>query len=154
MNNTQVVQTGPEGSKLLSALHGCSFPKPWACKEFASLLVQPGVMAWICQDTEPSGFILVRASIDEAEILTIAVAPARRRRGLGELLINTARHALCAAGARKLFLEVSNENLAALGLYQKTGFAQLGTRASYYGGDSGAGGARKSTDAIIMGLEM
>lgn len=154
MNNAQVIRAGPECSELLSALHSGSFPKPWTGGAFANLLEQPGVVAWICQNTEPSGFILVRAAADEAEILTIAVMPEQRRRGLGELLLNTARHALRAAGAQRLFLEVSADNLAALRLYQKIGFAQFGTRASYYAINTGAGGAHKSTDALVMGLDV
>ncbi len=89
----------------------------------------PGTIGFI----DPEGaFILARVAADEAEILTLAVAPALRRQGRARaLLTHAARHA-GAAGATALFLEVSDANLAARGLYQAAGFRAVGKRRGYY----------------------
>lgn len=153
MKQAQVTQVGPEFGEILSALHTTSFSKPWNSSAFTTLLQQPGVKGWIYENPTPSGFILVRAVAEEAEILTFAVSPKDRRREIGKLLLNTACSTLREAGISFLFLEVSTENLAALALYRKLGFAQVGKRAAYYDEDTG-GGAQTSSDAIVMRLDI
>ncbi len=142
----RVIQGGSEHCDILSTLHGTGFSKPWGSEEFAALLGQPGVAAWISESNEPSGFILVRAAADEAEILTLAVIPEQRKIGIGALLLKTACEALSAAGTKQIFLEVSVKNTAAITLYQKSGFARRGMRTAYYGG----GKDSEPVDAIIM----
>ena len=80
------------------------------------------------------GFILARAAGGEAEILTLAVAPAVRGQGLGRaLLAAAARHAQ-TLGAANMFLEVGVDNPPALALYAGQGFVRVGQRKAYYGG--------------------
>ncbi|MEQ9449930.1 MAG: ribosomal protein S18-alanine N-acetyltransferase, partial [Rhodospirillaceae bacterium] len=134
---------------VLHALHRAAFDRPWHEKDFAKLLGQPGVAGWIYSDTEPAGFVLVRAAADEAEILTLAVRPDRRRRGIAERLIKTACATLKDAGGLQLFLEVDNGNTAAVALYRKMGFARTGTRSGYY-----AAGTAAPSDTTIMALRL
>jgi ribosomal-protein-alanine N-acetyltransferase len=82
--------------------------------------------------------VLARVAGDEAEILTLAVVPTLRRRGIGRCLLGrTIEHAACL-GARALFLEVAADNAAARGLYAAHGLAEIGRRTEYYpdGGDA------------------
>ena len=65
------------------------------------------------------GFALSRLAADEAEILTIAVAPAWRKRGVGRDLLREHLQQVARAGGRKLFLEVDAANAAAVALYQR-----------------------------------
>lgn len=146
MTKVQIIQGTPEHCEVLSALHSTSFSKPWNNESFAALLEQPGVAAWISEDSEPTGFILLRATADEAEILTFAVAPNYRRAGLGTLLLKTALHALQASGTKTMFLEVSVKNPTAIGLYKECGFRPSGVRPAYYGNKN----TRVTADAIIM----
>ena len=142
-----VIQGRAEHGEVLGALHGAGFSEPWSSEEFAALLGQPGVAAWISESTEPTGFILVRAAADEAEILTLAVVPEQRKTGIGARLLETACEALRVSGTKQMFLEVSVKNAAAIALYKKFGFAQRGTRPAYYGG---GGKDSEAADAIIM----
>jgi len=84
------------------------------------------------------GFVLARVAADEAEILTLAVAPAARRRGLARALLRRAANEAAAAGATSLFLEVADDNAAARALYAAEGFTEVGRRRRYYpgGGDA------------------
>jgi len=64
---------------------------------------------------------------DEAEILTLAVAPQHRRRGVGGALLQT-----FLDGRRgRVFLEVRPSNVAGHRLYQRIGVSGIGRRASY-----------------------
>jgi ribosomal-protein-alanine N-acetyltransferase len=135
----------PTDPHRLASLHAQAFSAPWSANEFADLLTQPGVMATV----EPDGFILIRVVLDEAEILTLAVAPAARRHGLGRRLVETAAVTAVQAGATRLFLEVAEDNAAARALYDRAGFRQIGRRKAYYAADDGA-----RTDAVVMSRDL
>ncbi|MBL28003.1 MAG: 30S ribosomal protein S18 alanine N-acetyltransferase [Rhodospirillaceae bacterium] len=96
------------------------------------------------------GFALVRATLDEAEILTICTAPGVRRRGVGFAIV-TAACAYCGGlGIQRLFLEVSVENAPALALYARAGFAVIGRRAGYYQPQDGG----PPIDALVLALTL
>lgn len=138
---------------LLAELHRASFTSPWdqawSAASFAEVLAMPGAAGWLLEaGGEPWGFVLVRFTIDEGEILLTGVLPARRRRGAGRHLMEAAIGAARAAGLRKLFLEHAAPNDAAALLYRGLGFAEVGRRKQYY---RGAGGA--AVDAIVLALE-
>lgn len=122
----------------LAALHATAFEHPWPEGEIASLMASPGVFALI---VDGEGFILCRAIAGEAEILTLAVDPAVRRRGIGGALVEAAALLAARMDAQTLFLEVADDNLAALALYEAAGFEAVGRRRGYY-----ASGA----DAVVM----
>lgn len=125
----------------LAELHASCFAAPWSESEFAALLGQPGVVAL----AEADGFILIRIAADEAEILTLAVQPAARRRGLGRRLVESGARAACAGGADRLFLEVAEDNAAARALYAAAGFVEAGRRRAYYPRPEGL-----AADALIL----
>jgi [ribosomal protein S18]-alanine N-acetyltransferase len=132
---------------MLEALHAQGFPAPWQAKEFETLLKQPGAAGWIAANENAAlGFILVRAAADEAEILTVVVDPAQRRKGIAAQLLNSAAAALRAGTVRNLFLEVAADNVAALALYKSYGFEPCGRRPDYYR----VAPHRSSIDAIVM----
>lgn len=83
-------------------------------------------------DARPQGFAVWRDLGEEAELLTIGVAAAARRKGLGAALLAAVVVAARAAGANRLFLEVGADNAAARALYARAGFSQLGVRKAYY----------------------
>jgi len=112
----------------LAEIHAAAFPAPWDAAAFEALLAQTGVFVL----EAPDGFILLRAVADEAEILTLAVAPLVRRNGVGRALVEAAAATAAARGAESLFLEVSADNAAALALYAAAGFEPAGLRKGYY----------------------
>jgi ribosomal-protein-alanine N-acetyltransferase len=67
----------------------------------------------------------------EAEIHTIGVDPAFRRRGIGRALLRGLLAVADAAHAT-VFLEVRTDNDAARSLYEAEGFAIVGLRRGYY----------------------
>ena len=117
----------------LAAVHATAFDRPWGVAAFAALIGQPGVMAL----GDADGFILIRAVLDEAEILTLAVRPEARRRGYGRALVEAAAAQARSDGIERLYLEVAEDNTAALALYRATGFAEVGRRPGYYARSDG-----------------
>jgi ribosomal-protein-alanine N-acetyltransferase len=126
---------GPERSAECARIHAESFLHPWAEADFEQLLLDRNVRAdgaIEIRDCALSGFILSRVAVDEAEVLTIAVAAERRRGGVGRTLLATHLAALEAQGVRRLFLEVDIENVAARALYAWRGFYPVAERKAYY----------------------
>ena len=115
----------------LAALHAAAFAdssRGWSAAEIGSLAAN-GVL--LAEDAD-QGFALVSLAADEAELLTIAVAPTSRRRGLGGRLLSHAIDAARAAGAIAMHLEVADDNAAARRLYESQEFAQVARRPGYY----------------------
>jgi ribosomal-protein-alanine N-acetyltransferase len=136
---------GAADAEALAGAHALSFDAPWSAADLAALLDSPGVFALAARDGPAvHGFILARAIAGEAEILTLAVDPDHRRRGLGQALLAAADIAARAAGAETLFLEVAADNPAAIGLYQTAGFEPAGRRRGYYARADGA------VDALVL----
>ncbi len=123
------MRVGPLHADALATLHATSFAQPWDAAAFAVLLSQPGVAAWL---SDQDGFILVRAVAEEAEILTLAVQPGQRRKGIAAALLQHAAATLQQAGGKKLYLEVAADNAGALALYGRHGFIVTGRRVRYY----------------------
>jgi ribosomal-protein-alanine N-acetyltransferase len=152
-----VRRIGPQWAQACAKIHAQSFAHPWSVDEFEALLAARDVIAegsmaqsWFGRLLRTrrslAGFVLSRRVLDEAEILTLAVAPKYRRRGVASALLSTHLAALAAAGAKKaLFLEVEAGNDAALALYAHFGFYPVGDRKAYYRKGDGQAAA-----AIVM----
>lgn len=114
----------------MAAIHRACFttPRPWSASEISGLLNSPHSFACFAKD----GFLLGRAVAGEAELLTIAVTPTAQGRGIGagllDMFFDAARH----RHSEQAFLEVAANNPAAIHLYLKKGFVQIGHRPAYY----------------------
>lgn len=139
-----VIETLGLGDAVTAArLHGDGFGRPWDEDEFAALLAQETVFGFAARQegrrgAKPDGFVLARLAAGEAEILTIAVTGPRRRKGIGRALMEAVLRHLHAERAEALFLEVGEHNRAAIALYRRLGFGEVGRRSSYYGGEGSA----------------
>jgi ribosomal-protein-alanine N-acetyltransferase len=135
--------TTAEDAPALAVVHARAFDHGWRAEEIAALIRSPGGLGLCVREADTVlGFVLVRAIAGQAEILTLAVEPAARRRGIARALITAAMAAARAAGAEAMFLEVAADNAAALGLYAAAGFADVGVRPGYYRRETGAADAR------------
>jgi ribosomal-protein-alanine N-acetyltransferase len=128
----------------LSALHAVAFPPPgrgWSEAEFLGLFSDPHTFG----NCLPEGFILFRLAGGEADLLTLAVHPDSRRRGLGRRLLEGGLAEARERGAEKVFLEVAADNEAAIALYLSAGFTEAARRPRYYPG---------GRDALVLALEV
>lgn len=117
-------------------LHKLCFPhKPWGADEFRDLKKSGCEIV-----ASENGFIVWRTVCDEAEIITVGVHPDARGAGIAIAMLGLMENEIKKAGVKKIFLEVSAENVPAINLYKKCGFVQNGHRPKYYDG----------ADAVLM----
>ncbi len=114
----------------MAALHATCFvtPRPWSAAEITAFRSDPSCFTL----TEAEGFVIGRAVAGEAELLTLAVAPQARRRGIGAKLVQRFLYQARLRSAQTAFLEVAATNTPAIALYQTLGFARSGLRRAYY----------------------
>jgi ribosomal-protein-alanine N-acetyltransferase len=140
--NAAPLPVGADGDlSALARVHAASFREIWSAATLQDMLKTPGISAF----STPDGFVMTRVAADEAEILTLAVAPDARAQGLGTLLLSAAVEHAHHAGARAMFLEVGASNIPARALYSRFGFSEVGMRKAYYGGNE---------DALILRVDL
>jgi [ribosomal protein S18]-alanine N-acetyltransferase len=123
----------PRDAAAIAALHAASFRRGWDEDEVYRLLVDRAVIAHrLMIRRATTGFIMSRIAADEAEILSVAIAPARRGRGLSRPLLDFHLRHLAGHGARTVFLEVDEHNEPARRLYSGAGFHEVSRRQGYY----------------------
>lgn len=123
-----------------------SFPCPWGEWAFRVELKPPGYAFVYELSGEVVGYAVLRIVRDEGHLLNIAVAPERRRQGIGTELLKSCIDLCTKKGVKDLWLEVRESNLGAISLYTKLGFTRVGIRRRYYQ-DTGE-------DAFIMRLRL
>lgn len=117
---------------------------PWTRGNFADSL-RAGYGAWLAREgEETSGYAVMMQAPDEAHLLNITIAPDRQRVGRGSEFLAFLFERARVWGASRMLLEVRPGNLAALALYIKTGFGEIGRRRDYYPAADGR------EDAIVM----
>lgn len=130
-----IVALVPAALAVAAEVHRAAFPSEgWDAKALGELLAMPGAQGRlaVAADGEPVGFALHLLVADSAELLTLAVPPARRRRGLGRALLDDFLECAKQFGAANAFLEVAEDNVSALSLYKRAGFRFLARRPDYY----------------------
>ncbi len=123
-------------------------PYPWSRGNFIDAL-NSGYLCYVDDvQGELRGFVVLMPGVGEAELLNIAVAAAHQRRGLGEKMLGLIFEIAAAQHLDRIFLEVRASNLAAIALYRRAGFGQVGLRRGYYRNAAG------SEDALVMACEL
>ena len=152
-NGYMVRDVGLDQVSGLAELHKSSFKQSWSADDF-SLFLQDRTMRMLGAFQQgvkaPLAFLLVRSVTDVAEVISLAVGPKYRRRGLGEGLMDVAIDDLLERGIKTLHLEVDEQNVAAVKLYENLGFNVVGTREAYYRHGRG----EKATSALLMSLQL
>ena len=139
-------EASPRDAGVIAALHVASFQRGWGEDEVHHLLIDKAVVAHRATIGRATvGFILSRIATGEAEILSVAVAPAYRGRALSRPLLDLHLRRLAGLGVRAVFLEVDGHNEPARALYRKAGFYEVGRRKAYYQGRDKA-----PADALVL----
>ncbi|WP_421761632.1 ribosomal protein S18-alanine N-acetyltransferase [Devosia sp.] len=135
----------------IAKLHTMGFYRGWPREDFVSYIAGEGTPLFVACDAKRkiAGFSMLRIVGDEAELMTIAVDPKWRKRGVGVALLRAMLDDLLMSTAKRLFLEVAADNVAALRLYAKFGFQKVSERKGYYPRPDGT-----PATAIVMARDL
>ena len=136
----------------LAAIHAGAFARPWDAHDFETFLLDPAVRAdglFLGRATRPAGFVLSRLTLDEAEILSVALAGPVRGGGHSRTLLAHHVDRLAYAGISRVHLEVEEGNAPALALYRRLGFQPAGIRPGYYARPDGTRAAALSMTRVL-----
>lgn len=141
----------PADADAMAVLHGRCFDSGWEAVVIRAFIESPSFLCRLYQtedrieDASLAGLIICQVVQDEAELITFAVAPEKRRAGIGRSLFQAVCSEARAKGAKRLFLDVDEANMPALALYRSLGAVPVGRRPAYY-----ANGA----DAAVFSLTL
>lgn len=124
-----------------------SFPSPWSRELFEAELKRS--MARYFSALEAGrvvGYMGYWEVPGEAHVITLAVDPGARRRGVARALIDHCLRYAALRGATLATLEVREGNIAGRSLYEKAGFRTVAIRKKYY--------QDNQEDAIVMIREL
>jgi ribosomal-protein-alanine acetyltransferase len=140
------------GAKALNPIAGssarlksCPDTEPCRAPDRSNFFMEGEALA--CQSGERIiGFAVASLLVPEAELETIAVAPAFQRRRLGVLLLRALAGELRKEHVKEVLLEVRASNRTGLGFYREQGFEESGRRVGYY--------VDPAEDAVLMRLKI
>lgn len=117
----------------IAQLEIACFSDPWSEKSIASEVENP-LSYWLVADDNGTiaGYVGSQSVLDAADMMNLAVAPAYRRKGVAQALVNALVEHLQSKQVIALLLEVRVSNEPAIALYGKMGFEQVGRRPRYY----------------------
>lgn len=120
----------------VAAIEALSIRPPWSRAAFAAEIGKPTGRFWVLTDDETDAIVTAYAVFsfpaDQAHLVTFAVHPDFRRKGLGVYLIRRLIHYVMRRGGNSVVLEVRKNNAAAVQLYQSLGFVVIHTVPRFY----------------------
>ena len=152
VKHVSLLWASPDRAAEVAILHGRLFSPGWDEASMKALLEHPAATSLIAVSGNPKtvvGFVIGQLASDEAEVLSIGTAPDWQRAGLGRMLLEGLIRAAKRGEAKRLFLEVAEDNEAALALYRGLGFQETGRRKKYYQRPDGS-----TADALTLALDL
>lgn len=109
-----------------------AYPFPWTSGNFLDSLKAGYTMRVLKERGVMIGYIVWMQVVDEVHLLNVALSPARQGRGLGAWMMKQFISQVRGLGIDQILLEVRPSNTAAIRLYRKLGFKEIGLRKGYY----------------------
>lgn len=139
--------TGRDVAQVM-AIETSAYPFPWTAGIFADC-IRAGYACWLLEDGEVLvGYGVLSVAAGEAHLLNLCIAPSSQGHGLGAHLLGKMVELARWHRAQRIFLEVRPSNRAAVALYDRAGFNEIGRRPNYYPADRGR------EDALVLALEL
>ena len=126
----------------VATLEQLCFGEPWSANAL-EILLGDGAFACVCtEENVVVGYGGMLSVLDEGQITNIAVHPDYRRQGYGRRVLEAMLEEASNRGLCQISLEVRASNLAAITLYEQSGFVCVGRRRSFY--------RQPTEDALVM----
>lgn len=147
-NSLRVTQMLTEHLPLVCQIENRAYSYPWSRSVFADCLSAGYSCHLLWDGPQLLGYSLVAIAAGEAHLLNICIDPGHQGRGYSGRFLKVILRISAELGAQTVYLEVRPSNQAALALYRKYGFAQIGLRKNYYRAVTGR------EDAVVLSLDI
>ena len=134
-----------DDAESLAEIEKACFTTPWSMEALRQDLIGNENAIYIVvqgDEGELLGYLSVWCVADEGQIMTVAVMPEHRRKHVASVLMHAMLKVTEERGVKSHTLELRKSNEAALGLYEKFGFREIGVRKNFY--------RFPTEDAIVM----
>lgn len=132
----------------IDVIEASAYDFPWSRGLFADCL-RAGYCCWTLTVGEAvAGYGILSVAAGEAHLLNLCVAPEHQQRGHARALLHWLLQVAREHAVEVIFLEVRPSNTAALALYQREGFVEIGVRRNYYPARTGR------EDALVLTLRL
>jgi len=122
-----------------------SFSDPWDKQLFLDAIGPEDKYLMIAEGgKEVQGYVVFEKILNEGHITNLAVAEKHRKKGIAAGLVSYVLDLARGLGIKEIFLEVRGSNEAAMKLYSKFGFREIGRRKGYY--------PKANEDALVLKL--
>jgi len=116
----------------------CFKSEAFTKQQIAHLLTNKNCISLVAKENDKIigfiiGMVYVEDNVLTGHVLTIDVSPSYRRKGIGIKLLQELEKIFIDKQVKVSRLEVREDNIAALGLYQKLGYKKVGKLHHYYG---------------------
>ncbi len=146
MPDYAITAAAPGDAPACAAIGARCFSQPWSEKALQSAAEDGSIFLVAKLDGRVAGYFLALHTLDEGQIVAVAVEENHRRKGVGGQLLYAAAHEGLRRGVAAFYLEVRSGNHAAISLYEKAGFHRDGIRRGFY--------SRPREDAVLMSLRL
>ena len=132
--DVQVRAMRPEDVDSVVDIETEAFSSPWRKETFMGLIGRPNLELLVMELAGDGvvGYAVLWCILDQGELANLAIVPRLRGRGLGTRLLSRVLDVARERGVETMFLEVRMSNAAALALYSRFGFSEVGLRRGYY----------------------
>ncbi|EKD26929.1 MAG: hypothetical protein ACD_79C00967G0007 [uncultured bacterium] len=131
--NFQIRKIESDDLNEIGVIERLSSNNPWSDETLKKAILNPNAINLLLVFEEKiTGFLFSCIISDECELHNIAIHPDYRGKGFSKLLIQSFFELLKGKKIANIYLEVRQNNLTAINLYQKTGFSEYSMRKNYY----------------------
>lgn len=138
--NIKIIKATNENIKDIFLIEQACFSMPWTEESIAlSIENESNYFNIVYTDGKPAGYMSMQLVQGEGDIMRVAVLPEYRRLGIGRVLLS---ECFSVNNPDVVFLDVRENNIPAIGLYESMGFEKIGIRKNYY--------SNPTENAVIM----
>ncbi|MEM1263287.1 MAG: ribosomal protein S18-alanine N-acetyltransferase [Pseudomonadota bacterium] len=132
----------------VAAIERCSYEFPWSQGVFRDCLLAGYQCLAVDYDERLAGYGILSIAAGEAHVLNLCVSQTLRGFGFGAALLDAMINRARVSEAERILLEVRPSNAHAIRLYERRGFARIGSRRNYYQAAEGR------EDALVYALQL
>ena len=125
-----------------------SYEFPWTEGIFSDCLANGYLALLYVQRGEIQAYLVSQYVVDECHLLNLCVRKEAQNHGLGSKMVKQLMNQARQNDTGSIFLEVRVSNSAAIHLYDKLGFNEIGLRRGYYPANNGR------EDALVLAHEI